>query len=385
MSIFIDDTTLRDGEQAAGVAFTNEEKVRIARMLDQMGVHEIEAGIPAMDSNEITAIKAIVKLGLRARIIAWNRPVIADIDSSLECGVDAVALSIPVSDIHIEHVLRRSREWVLHSITTAIAYAKKHGLYVSVNAVDASRAEFDFLALFARNARDSGADRLRFCDTVGVLDPFGTYNVIQRLIAQSGIDIEIHTHNDFGMATANALAGVRAGAKYINTTINGLGERAGNACMAEVVMALQHITHIDTGIDTTRLYAIAQYVAAASQRPLPPDKAIIGESVFTHESGIHADGVLKHAPAYEAFPPNAVGATRRITIGKHSGSHAIKFRFATEFGIELSNSEAHQMLARIRSLAQQRKRALFDTELLLIHRELAVMQHADTLSASIQK
>lgn len=377
MSVFIDDTTLRDGEQTAGVVFTNEEKVHIARMLDEIGVHEIEVGVPAMGGNEMEAIKAIIASGLRARIITWNRPAIADIESSLNCGTQAVALSISVSDIHIQHKLRQSREWVLESVRKATDYAKSHNLYVSVNAEDASRADPDFLYQFAQNAKEVGADRVRFCDTVGVLDPFRTYEAVRRLIEEVGLDIEMHTHDDFGMATANALAGIKAGARYVNTTVNGLGERAGNACLAEVIMAMKHIEKIDLGIDTTRLRAISQYVAEASQRPLSVGKAITGDNIFAHESGIHADGVLKHPPTYEAFSPDEVGSERQILVGKHSGSHTIHFKFANEFGIELPEELAREILARARALALTRKRALFAKELVLIYQELCAERSLD--------
>lgn len=370
VAVLIDDTTLRDGEQTAGVVFTNEEKVHIARLLSEIGVHQIEAGIPAMGGDEMEAIKAIIALELPASIITWNRPVIADIDASLSCGTKAVALSISVSDIHIQHKLRQSREWVLQSVKKGTKYAKSRDLYVSVNAEDASRADPDYLVEFARTAKEAGADRLRFCDTVGVLDPFRTYEAICRLIEEAGIDIEMHTHNDFGMATANALAGIRAGAKWVNTTVNGLGERAGNASLAEVVMALRHIEKTDVGIDTTRLRTISQYVAVASQRPLPVSQAITGDNIFAHESGIHADGVLKHPPTYEAFSPEEVGMERQIIVGKHSGSHTILFKFVNEFGIQLPEDIAKEILARARALALKRKRALFDKELVLIYQDI---------------
>jgi len=377
LNLFIDDTTLRDGEQTAGVVFTNEEKVRIAQMLSDLGVHEIEVGVPAMGGDEMVAIKAIIALGLRSRIITWNRPVIPDIDASLKCGAEAVALSISVSDIHIQHKLRQSRRWVLDSVGRATRYAKRRDLYVSVNAEDASRADPDFLVQFARNAREAGAERMRFCDTVGVLDPFMTYETIRRLIDTTGMDIEMHTHNDFGMATANAMAGIKAGAKYVNTTVNGLGERAGNACLAEVVMALKHIEKIDLGIDTRRLRAISLYVSEVAQRPLPVSKAITGDNIFAHESGIHADGVLKHPGTYEAFTPEEVGSERQILVGKHSGSHTIHYKFAIEFGIELPDDLSREILARARVMAIKRKRALFSKELVLIYKELCEERSLD--------
>jgi homocitrate synthase NifV len=368
--VYIDDTTLRDGEQTAGVVFTKEEKIEIARMLDDIGVPQLEVGVPAMGGDELEAIEAIVNLGLGASIITWNRPDISDIDTSLECGVGAVALSISSSDIHIKHKLGRSRKWVLDRVREATEYAKSHGLYVSVNAEDASRTDIDFLIQFARNAKEAGADRLRFCDTVGVLGPFKTYEIVHRLIEEVGIEIEMHTHNDFGMATANALAGIRAGATYVNTTVNGLGERAGNASLAEVVMALKHIGKIDLGIDTSRFRLISEYVAEASQRHLPLNEPITGENIFAHESGIHADGVIKYPSTYEAFSPEEVGLQRQILIGKHSGSHSIRFKFSHEFGIELADDVAKEVLARTRAMAVKQKRALFDKELMLIYEDV---------------
>jgi len=276
------------------VVFATAEKLHIAKVLAEIGVHQIEAGIPVMGGDEFEAIKEIVALGLPCSIMAWNRPVIEDIQKSLDCGVDAVAISISASDIHIKTKLQKSREWVLDCVARATDFAKKHNLYVSVNAEDASRADWDFLVRFASVAKQAGADRLRYCDTLGTLDPFRAQFEISELIRITGLDIEMHTHNDFGMATANAISGVRAGAKYVNTTVGGLGERAGNAPLEEVVMALKHVMSMDTGVDTSRLREVAEYVAHASGREIPICKAVIGLNVFAHESGIHTDGVIKN-------------------------------------------------------------------------------------------
>ncbi len=274
--IKIDDTTLRDGEQTAGVVFANDEKIHIAKMLDKVGVHQIESGIPAMGGDEKDAIKKIAGLGLNCSVLAWNRPVKSDIEASVECGVDAVALSISTSDIHIEHKLRKSREWVLETMKSGVDFAKSHNLYVSVNAEDASRSDMEFLLQFARTARDAGADRLRYCDTLGILDPFETFMRVKNVIDIIGIDLEMHTHNDFGMAIANAIAGIKAGAIYVNTTINGLGERAGNAAFEEFVMALKYVEGVDMGFNTTLFRNLSEYVARASNRVLPTWKPIVG-------------------------------------------------------------------------------------------------------------
>ncbi|MEZ5125163.1 MAG: homocitrate synthase [Thermoleophilia bacterium] len=377
----IDDTTLRDGEQTAGVVFSNEEKVRIACLLDEVGVHQIEVGIPAMGGDEKKTIKHIVGLGLHASILAWNRAVKSDLEHSLDCGVDAVAISMSASDIHIEHKLQKSRQWVLDQIRSCVAFAKEHDLYVSVNAEDASRADLEFLLRFAQAAREEGANRLRFCDTLGILDPFDTHNVIAFLKKESGLAIEMHTHDDFGMATANALAGIKAGATYVNTTVNGLGERAGNAALEEVVMALKYLGKVDVGLQTNRFREVSEYVAAASARTVPAWKSIVGTNVFAHESGIHADGVIKNPLNYEAFAPEDVGLERQIVVGKHSGSRTVYRKFQ-EFGLELSQEECDGVLALVRAQAIELKRALFDKELMYIYHDyLRSRKSADQQSA----
>ncbi len=364
------DTTLRDGEQTAGVVFTNNEKIQIARYLDQIGVDQIEAGIPVMGGFEKDCIKAIVALGLKSSIMAWNRAVIADIKESLDCGVDAVAISISTSDIHIEHKLQTTRQDVLNRMTDAVKFAKDKGLYISVNAEDASRSDIDFLTEFALLAKRSGADRLRFCDTVGTLTPLSAFRYIKTLIDAVGINIEMHTHNDFGMATANALAGVYAGANYVGVTINGLGERAGNACLQETIMGLKYLMNVNLPYNTTLFREVAEYVAQASGRALSVSKPIVGSGIFAHESGIHGDGVLKNPLTYEVFSPEEVGLERQIVIGKHSGTAAVRSKFTREYNIELDDTEAAQILARVREMSIELKRSLFDKELMYIYEEL---------------
>ena len=362
------DTTLRDGEQTAGVVFANHEKRRIAKLLSQVGVDQIEAGIPVMGGDEKESISKIVDFGLDASIMAWNRAVISDIKESIDCGVDAVAISISTSDIHIEHKLGQDRDWVLSNMVKATEFAKKKGLYVSVNAEDASRSDKEFLLKFAKEAKEAGADRLRYCDTVGIMEPFKIHDHVAEIIDEIGIDIEMHTHNDFGLGTANALAGVRAGANYVGVTVNGLGERAGNAALEEVVMALKYLYDEDLKFKTDRFRELCEYIAEASSRELPVWKAIVGTNMFAHESGIHADGVLKNALTYEVFKPEEVGLERQIVIGKHSGKKAILNKFK-EYGIELSDQAATDILARVRDTAVELKRTLFDKELMSIYEE----------------
>jgi homocitrate synthase NifV len=366
--IKIDDTTLRDGEQTAGVVFSNHEKLRIAQLLDQVGVAQIEAGIPAMLGDEKAVIKEMAGMGLRASVLGWNRAVITDIQHSLDCGVSAVAISIATSDIHIEHKLKKDRKWVIDSAVNCTKFAKENGVYVSVNAEDGSRSDIGFMKEFGLAVKEAGADRIRFCDTIGILDPFQTFAYIKELKEAVGIDIEMHTHNDFGMATANALAGIKAGATWVNTTVNGLGERAGNAALEEVVMAMKYLGHVELGFKTSMFRELSEYVAAASARTVPIWKAIVGTNVFAHESGIHADGIIKNPTTYEIFAPEEVGLERQIVIGKHSGTASIKSKFK-EFAIELDEQTAQDILAEVRKAAIELKRSLFSKELMYIYQD----------------
>ncbi|MGB9866471.1 MAG: homocitrate synthase [Bacillota bacterium] len=363
------DTTLRDGEQAAGVVFSPWEKRRIAELLDEVGVDQIEVGIPAMGGDERRAIEQIVRAGLRASLMAWSRALECDVEDSLRTGVDAIAISISSSDIQIRSKLQKDRAWVLTQVEKSVTLAKKHGVYVSVNAEDGSRADEEFLVEFCKVAVNSGADRVRFCDTVGILDPLSTYAKIRRLLeAVPGLQLEMHTHNDFGLATANAIAGLRAGANFASVTVNGLGERAGNAALEEVAMAAKHILGWTVRLDTRRLKELSDYVAGASGRSVASSKPVVGTMVFAHESGIHVDGTLKNPSNYEAFDPAEVGLSRKIVIGKHSGTAALK-SVLERYGISLEDRLAQVLMSRVRAVATELKRALTDQELLELHRE----------------
>jgi homocitrate synthase NifV len=365
--VIIDDTTLRDGEQTAGVVFSLREKISIARMLDSIGVQEIECGIPAMGKDEQESIRALVDLGLSARLITWNRALVPEIMASIRCGVTAVDISLSVSDQMIAHKLKKTRDAVKEQLKVALGFAKQHNLYVSVGGEDASRADMGFLVELMEVTRALGGDRFRFCDTLGIMDPFTMYDKVAYLRkAVPMVDIEVHTHNDLGMATANAIAGIRAGAKFVNTTINGLGERAGNAALEEVIMALKHACGIEIGIDTHRFREMSLFVAKASQRPLSVSKPVVGERVFDHESGLHADGVIKDPHNYEGFDPAEVGLTRSISIGKHSGTGGLIERYRA-LGITVARKQADVLLEQTRDMSCRRKRDLTNCELMSIY------------------
>ena len=367
--VFLVDNTLRDGDQTAGVVFAGTEKIRIARLLNEIGVQEMETGSPWLCPEEREVMAEISSLGLSAKCLAFCRAEPDDIALAKECGVDGVVISCSTSRIHIEKKYGQTRQWVLDRVRETAEAAKDLGLPFVISAEDASRTNMEFLLHFAVQAEELGAARFRFCDSLAVLDPFTAFQQVQTILQAINLDVEVHCHNDFGMATANSIAGYRAGARYITVSVNGLGERTGNAALEEVVMALKHLDGLDLGIATARFREVSEYVARASSRAIPVWKAIVGTNVFAHESGIHADGVIKNPLTYEVFSPDEVGLTRQLVVGKHSGSRTIQYKFR-EFGIDLSDEEANIMLAEVRRMAIDLKRALFDKELVYIYQDL---------------
>lgn len=372
------DTTLRDGEQTYGIIFSNREKITIAQYLSDMGMDMIELGFPSQQGYERQYVKELVRRKrakqIKSMLMGWHRPVIHEIEDSVELGVDSICISMPTSDIMIKKKLHKDRDWVIETEVKAVKYAKQCGLYVSANAEDASRSDHEFVKKYVRAIKKAGADRFRFCDTLGFIDPFETYRRVRDYLAL-GIDVEMHTHDDLGMAVANTIAGVRAAEEFpkrtiwLATTVNGLGERAGNAALEEVIMALKVSLNIELNYKTKMFREVCEYVAKASGRYIPQWKSVVGKNIFRHTSGIHADGVVKDPENYEIILPEEVGLKeRKIGISKHSGTAAVIHKYET-LGIKIREYEAPSLLEMLRNESVELKRMPDDKELTDIYRE----------------
>lgn len=350
--ITIYDTTLRDGEQTPGVCFNLEDKLKIARKLDQFKIDQIEAGFPIVSKREKQSIRAITSEGLDAEILSLARTKTEDIDAALDCDVDGVITFMGTSDIHLEHKMHISRQEALNVCMKAIEYAKDHGLFVAFSAEDATRTDLDFLKRIYNKAESFGADRVHIADTVGAITPQGMTYLLGELKKDVDVDIALHCHDDFGLAVVNSIAGLLAGANAISTTVNGIGERAGNTSLEELIMSLKILYGKDLGFKTKYIKELSEIVSKASKLEIPYNKPVVGNNVFRHESGIHVDAVIEEPLCYEPYMPELVGQKRQLILGKHSGCRAVKAKL-DGCGLDVSDDELIEIVNKVKKSREE--------------------------------
>lgn len=353
-TVKIFDTTLRDGEQTPGVALTVDEKIRIAKRLDKLGINTIEVGFPASSEGEKKAAREILKLGLNANTCGLARTLKKDLDAAIDCDIDYIHTFIGTSPLHREYKLKMGKEDILNLSVEAVDHIKDHGIVAEFSAEDATRTEFSYLKEVYQAVEAAGVDYINVPDTVGVMIPSSMNYLVSELKKYVKVPISVHCHDDFGLAVANSLSAVEAGAEQVHATINGLGERAGNASLEEVVMALIINYGIKLNVKTQLLVDTSQMVSRITGVKMPPNKAIIGENAFAHEAGIHVHGVLQKAETYEPITPEMVGHTRKIVLGKHTGANAIRSKL-DEYGIEVNDEQFNQVFGQIKKLGDKGK------------------------------
>ena len=348
---YLIDTTLRDGEQMAGIGLTGKERIAIAGMIAQTGIAEMELGIPVMGSTEVENINDIVReyAGL-CRFSVWCRCCEDDLKAARNCKVEAVHLSLPVSKLHMQ-IVEMPAEIILNKITSFVKKAKYDFEFVSLGFQDVARADEDFIIQCIFRAKEVGVNRVRLADTVGLLEPFRTFEIFSRLASRvHGVDLGFHAHNDLGLATANTIAAIRGGARCADVTVNGIGERAGNAALEEVAVGLKKLHHLDCGVELKKLKKLSESVERMSRVTLPVNKPIVGKNVFAHESGVHVNAMLCDKRSYEPLSPEEVGNVRSIVIGRHSGSSSV-IHYFRQRGIFLTRAEAKDVLHRAQQMS----------------------------------
>jgi len=350
--ITVYDTTLRDGEQTPGVCLRTPEKLKIARKLDEVGIHQIEAGFPVVSKEEKKSVSAIVNEGLNAQILCLSRTKKSDIDTAIDCDVDGIITFMSTSDLHLKHKIKMSREEILNVCMNSIEHAKDHGLFVAFSAEDATRTDLDFLKKMYKKADDYKVDRVHIADTVGAISPYGMDYLVKQLRSTINAEIALHCHNDFGMALANSIAGLLAGANAVSTTVNGIGERAGNAALEELVMSLKFIYGVDLGFDVSKFCELSKLVESLTHMDIPYNKPIVGKNIFRHESGIHVDAVIEEPLTYEPFLPELIGHRRQIVLGKHSGCRAVRAKL-NECGIDVTKDELCKIVEQVKSKREE--------------------------------
>lgn len=371
--MYIIDTTLRDGEQAPGVSFTTKEKVRIASLLDTVGIEELEAGIPAMGEKEISDLRVLMNLGLSAKITPWCRAVKEDIDAAYRTGARSVHISFPVTAVQLE-AIGKDYGWLFATLSQIVPYAQSMFGYVSIGAQDVSRADSGNIIDFASYASFLQVNRIRLADTVGILNPFTTQSLIQSVAGYvKDVDLEFHAHNDLGMATANAVAALMSGAQAVSVTVNGIGERSGNAALEEVIMAMVKSCGMEPKYDTMLFAELSRYVYTASGRKMPESKPIIGDMAKTHETGIHTRSIIENSSAYELLSSDDTGSPTRLVFGKHSGRAALQY-VLQKTGALISSESVAELLSHIKQQSADNKRFFTEDEVVYMYQHRSYKQ-----------
>lgn len=348
-NISLFDTTLRDGEQAPGIALSIDDKIRIAQALNGLGVDIMEVGFAAVSDAEKETIRKIAALKPESKVCSLARCSKKDIDALIDSNADYAHLFLATSDIHLKYKLKMTRDEVKAKAIESIEYAKSHGLPVQFSCEDATRTELDFLKEMHIAAQDAGADAINVPDTVGVITPQAMSYLISELKKVTKVPMAVHCHNDLGLAVANSMAAIAAGAKQVHVTVNGLGERSGNAALEEVAMNIFANYSIEV-VDLSKIGSVSKMVSMITGYQIPNNKPIIGRNAFAHESGIHVHGVLNNSSTYEAFLPELVGMERHIDLGKHSGAHSVKDRL-NALKVKFPEELMPELLSSIKSVA----------------------------------
>jgi methanogen homocitrate synthase len=360
--VFISDCTLREGEQQAGVVLSPDDKLKLAKGLDEIGIPQLEVGMPAVSQEEFENVKMIAKSGLNAKTIALCRITKADIDKALECGTWGVSISIPIGYLQVKHKLKWSEEKIIHDVTDVTEYAHRNGFYVVLSPYDTTRADLPFLERFLKTViRDGHPDRVRVVDTVGSALPQAIEYMVKWMLKVTNLPIEVHCHDDFGMATANTLAGIAAGASVASTVLNGMGERSGGAPTEEVALALQLLYGLDQRLKYEKFYSLSKLLQEMSGVRMAPNKAVVGENAFGQEAGMVVSGWKETVFTAEPYLPELVGQSHKLVIGKKSGKDSVELKLK-EFNMEASKEQIEKILLQVKLQAEKTKRPIGDEE-----------------------
>lgn len=374
-TIRILDTTLRDGEQTPGVSLVPEEKLKIAKALDKLGVDVIEAGFPITSKGEQEGVRLIARAGLEAEVLALARADKADIDTAVACDVKSIHVFLASSDIHLKHKLHLTREQMLKKSAEAVRYAKSFGMTVEFSPEDSTRTGLPFFKRVVRAVSDAGIDRLDIPDTVGTATPEKIADYVRASKSVSDVMVSVHCHNDYGLAVANSLGGILAGARQAHVTINGIGERAGNTSLEEFVLSCQNLYGLRTRVNTGLLYETSRLVSDLTGVVVQPNKAIVGENAFGHESGIHTHGILSNPLTYEPFEPSTVGRNRWLQAGKHAGRHGVSHQLK-EMGLTPKEAQLRLIMDKVKEFGD-RGQAVTDGDLFRLAKAIMSGRAAD--------